>query len=152
MGIKKKTISIGNKNFILRKLRTNDELMLKRFFSSLSPETKKWYSPHPFDNKTAENYEFLKENSPICKVSKKLQDNYGFRLDAKIMSELNVPCANIGPYGFDAHKATERVEKEYSFKIVPKILTDFAVQYLNSCHNASESNRDHILKKEVISK
>ena len=54
MVIKKKTILIENKKFILRKLRINDEQMLKRFFLSLSSETKKWYSPHSFDDKTAE--------------------------------------------------------------------------------------------------
>ncbi|MBU9722785.1 MULTISPECIES: M20/M25/M40 family metallo-hydrolase [Bacillaceae] len=35
--------------------------------------------------------------------------------------EINVPVINIGPYGFDAHKQYERMEKSYSLEIVPNL-------------------------------
>lgn len=41
--------------------------------------------------------------------------------------DINVPVINIGPYGIDAHKKLERVEKNYSFEIVPN-LTNIVIQ------------------------
>ncbi len=35
---------------------------------------------------------------------------------------LNVPTVNIGPYGKDAHKSTERLEMNYSTKVAPQLL------------------------------
>lgn len=36
--------------------------------------------------------------------------------------ELNLPTINIGPYGKDAHKRTERLELGYSTKVAPQLL------------------------------
>ena len=60
-------------------------------------------------------------------VIEALMDNmpgYGikYNLPLKEMQELNLPVVNIGPFGKDAHKFTERVEKDYSFNIAPKIV------------------------------
>ena len=35
---------------------------------------------------------------------------------------LDVPVANIGPAGKDAHKDTERLELEFSFRVAPRLL------------------------------
>ena len=35
---------------------------------------------------------------------------------------LNLPVVNIGPFGKDAHKFTERLHKPYSFGVMPRIL------------------------------
>lgn len=38
------------------------------------------------------------------------------------MQRLNLPVVNIGPFGKDAHKFTERLEKAYSFNVVPQLV------------------------------
>jgi arginine utilization protein RocB len=38
------------------------------------------------------------------------------------MQELDLPVADIGCYGKDAHQFTERVETVYSFEVLPEIL------------------------------
>ncbi len=53
----------------------------------------------------------------------KLNVNY------KEILELDVPVINIGPYGMDAHKKYERMEKTYSLEIVPN-LTNLVIQKL----------------------
>jgi arginine utilization protein RocB len=45
-----------------------------------------------------------------------------YSLPIESMQKLNVPVVNIGPYGKDAHKFTERVNMPYSFEVMPKIL------------------------------
>ncbi len=37
--------------------------------------------------------------------------------------ELDIPVANMGPAGKDAHKATERLELKYSLEVSPKVLS-----------------------------
>ncbi|TLM99637.1 peptidase M20, partial [bacterium] len=51
-----------------------------------------------------------------------LQNNmpaYGSRYNLPLddMQKLDLPVVNIGPYGKDAHQFTERIEREYSFKV-----------------------------------
>ena len=45
-----------------------------------------------------------------------------YRLPLEEMQELNLPVVNIGPFGKDAHKFTERLEIDYSFSVVPKLV------------------------------
>jgi len=45
-----------------------------------------------------------------------------YRLPLKELSKLNIPVSMIGTYGYDAHKYTERLEKEYSFETMPSLL------------------------------
>ena len=47
------------------------------------------------------------------------------------MQKLHLPVANIGPFGKDAHQFTERIEKDYSFKVVPTILYDTILKLLD---------------------
>ncbi len=37
-----------------------------------------------------------------------------YSLPLEEMQKLNLPVVNIGPFGKDAHKFTERLEKDYS--------------------------------------
>lgn len=46
------------------------------------------------------------------------------------MQKLSLPVANIGPFGKDAHQFTERIEKDYSFKVVPTILYETILKLL----------------------
>jgi len=52
--MKKKQIKLNNEVFVIRLLRSNDELLLKEYFYSISGKMKKWYSPHLFNRRTAE--------------------------------------------------------------------------------------------------
>ncbi|RXT02757.1 hypothetical protein EIZ39_24490 [Ammoniphilus sp. CFH 90114] len=48
-----------------------------------------------------------------------------YSIPVKDIQSLNIPCINIGVYGKDGHKLTERVYKSYSFQTVPKIVSHF---------------------------
>lgn len=49
-----------------------------------------------------------------------------YSLPLKEMEETSMPCINIGPWGKDFHKLTERVYKEDLYERTPAIL-DFAI-------------------------
>ena len=51
---------------------------------------------------------------------------YGSRYILPIpeMQKLALPVVNIGPYGKDAHQFTERIERDYSFKVTPALVYD----------------------------
>lgn len=46
----------------------------------------------------------------------------GYSLPIREMERLNVPVINLGPWGRDAHKRTERAYMPYSFGTLPKIM------------------------------
>ncbi len=54
-----------------------------------------------------------------------------YSLPLKEMQQLNLPTANIGPFGKDAHKFTERLHRDYSFNVFPQILYDTIKNLLN---------------------
>lgn len=45
-----------------------------------------------------------------------------YSLPIEDIRSLNAPVVNIGPFGKDAHKLTERLHKPYSFTFVPELL------------------------------
>jgi arginine utilization protein RocB len=45
-----------------------------------------------------------------------------YELPVKSIKGLSMPVVNIGPFGRDAHKPTERVSKSYSFDAMPMLL------------------------------
>ncbi len=57
---------------------------------------------------------------------------YGSRYILPIheMQKLALPVVNIGPYGKDAHQFTERIERDYSFKVVPALVYDTIIHLL----------------------
>ncbi|HZH92692.1 MAG TPA: peptidase M20, partial [Tissierellaceae bacterium] len=82
----------------------------KKFYPYISDLS---YAAAPREEKAVES---LKVNMPGFGVK------YNLPLDE--MQELNLPVVNIGPFGKDAHKFTERLEKGYSFGVLPQILLD----------------------------
>ncbi|MCL2559898.1 MAG: M20/M25/M40 family metallo-hydrolase [Turicibacter sp.] len=48
--------------------------------------------------------------------------NVKYDLPLTEMADLNLPVLNIGPFGKDAHQFTERLEKNYSFKVAPELV------------------------------
>lgn len=66
--------------------------------------------------------EALKKNMPGLSVS--------YKLPLEEIRKLNLPVANIGPYGFDAHQYTERIEVSYSFEKLPGIFLETVLQML----------------------
>ena len=47
-----------------------------------------------------------------------------YQLPLNEILSLNIPTINIGPYGKDAHKHTERLELNFSTKVAPDLLTE----------------------------
>ena len=47
-----------------------------------------------------------------------------YSLDFDTIGRVDLPVANIGPYGFGAHQPEERVEREYTFRVLPRLLLD----------------------------
>ncbi|MDR1944380.1 MAG: M20/M25/M40 family metallo-hydrolase [Synergistaceae bacterium] len=50
------------------------------------------------------------------------------------MSAIDMPVMNLGPFGRDAHKMTERLEKKYSLEILPELIK-FAVSAISGEHD-----------------
>lgn len=48
------------------------------------------------------------------------------------MSELNLPVLDIGPFGKDAHKYTERLETNYSFNTTPELVYRTVINLLKT--------------------
>ena len=46
----------------------------------------------------------------------------GYNLPLSVIGGLDIPAINIGPYGKDAHKRTERLHIPFSTEVVPKLL------------------------------
>ena len=53
-----------------------------------------------------------------------------FPIALDIMKELNIPAFNIGVYGKDGHKWTERVYKPYSFNVLPLLIREITNKLL----------------------
>ncbi|KKM09844.1 hypothetical protein SY88_16780 [Clostridiales bacterium PH28_bin88] len=53
-----------------------------------------------------------------------------YPLPVKTIREMNIPAINIGPWGKDAHKMTERVYKPYSFELLPQLILEAATGLL----------------------
>ncbi|MCM3573580.1 M20/M25/M40 family metallo-hydrolase [Mesobacillus subterraneus] len=65
----------------------------------------------------------LSDDDEALDVASRNNPSWGtkFFVDYQEIRELNVPVINIGPYGLDAHKRFERMEIDYSVKIVPNL-------------------------------
>ena len=87
---------------------TDYELVYKNFFPYIADIS---FAAAPEDPKAVEA---LKTNMPG------FGSKYIMPLDD--MAELNIPVLDIGPFGKDAHKYTERVEGNYSFNVTPELV------------------------------
>jgi arginine utilization protein RocB len=53
-----------------------------------------------------------------------------FRLPLADMAEIDMPIANFSTFGHDAHKKTERLERDYSLRVLPELIV-FAINALS---------------------
>ncbi|AYO31267.1 M20/M25/M40 family metallo-hydrolase [Biomaibacter acetigenes] len=88
--------------------KTSENISIRKFFPYISDMSIFGISDTP------EEIEVLKCNMPAW--GKK------YFLDTEKIRAINIPMVNIGPYGKDAHKMFERVEMNYSFRIVPQLI------------------------------
>jgi arginine utilization protein RocB len=63
-----------------------------------------------------EEWTVFKENTPVWGTS------YGIPFDA--MADLQAPVLNVGPFGKDAHKRTERLHIKSAFEQVPILVEE----------------------------
>lgn len=87
---------------------TSYNVVYKKFFPYISDLS---YAAAP-KNETA--IAALSENMPGFGVK--------YHVPMKEMQELQLPVVDIGPFGKDSHQFTERVEKNYSFEVVPQLV------------------------------
>lgn len=88
--------------------KTDYKLVYKKFFPYISDLS---YGAAPKDPKIIAA---LKDNMP----------GFGSKyvLPIEDMQELDLPVLDIGSFGKDAHKFTERIEKNYSFNVAPELV------------------------------
>lgn len=88
---------------------------------------------------TKKFYPYISDLS-YCSISKKVDDvrdltanmpawSRNYTLPIRAIQDISMPVVNIGPYGKDAHKLSERVCKSYSFDAMPIIL-EKTLEYL----------------------
>ncbi|WP_313757244.1 M20/M25/M40 family metallo-hydrolase [Tissierella sp.] len=84
------------------------KLVYKKFFPYISDLS---YGAAPKDPKIIAA---LKDNMP----------GFGTKYDLPLedMQKLDLPVLDIGSFGKDAHKFTERIEKKYSFEVAPQLV------------------------------
>lgn len=95
-------------NYAVSTTECDYNLVQKKFLPCISDLS---YAAAP---KEPEAIEALKQNMP----------GFGIVYDLPLedMQELNLPVADIGSYGKDAHQYTERVETVYTFEVLPEII------------------------------
>lgn len=94
------------------------KLVYKKFFPSISDLS---YGAVPKDPKIIE---VLKNNMPGFGTK--------YNLPLEDMQMLNLPVVDIGAFGKDAHKFTERIEKRYSFEVAPVLVYKTIINLLNN--------------------
>ncbi|HIU26760.1 MAG TPA: M20/M25/M40 family metallo-hydrolase [Candidatus Fimisoma avicola] len=104
----KEKVLIDAVNYAVTTTKSDYKLMQKKFLPCISDLS---YAAAP---KEPQAIEALKQNMP----------GFGVIYDLPIeeMQELDLPVADIGAYGKDAHQFTERVETVYSYEVLPEIL------------------------------
>jgi len=95
---------------------TGESFAVKRFFPYLTDSS--YLSLHDTDEEVASLIDNFPEWERIYSVP------------VKRIRELNVPAINVGVYGLDAHRWTERVYKPYSFDTVPKLTREMTNMWL----------------------
>lgn len=88
--------------------KTDYDIQVKKFYPYISDLS---YAAAPKDEEAIGS---LKNNMPGFGIK--------YKLPIEEMQNLNLPVVNIGPFGKDAHKFTERLEKDYSFNVAPKLV------------------------------
>lgn len=105
-------------NYAVTTTKCDYSLLQKKFLPCISDLS---YAAAPKEKKAVDA---LKENMP----------GYGkiYDLPFEDMQALNLPVADIGSYGKDAHQFTERVETVYTYEVLPQILYKVIMQLLKA--------------------
>ncbi len=96
--------------------RTGETFRLMYFFPSLTD------SSYLKIDDDAESIRLLEENFP--------RQDLLYPVPYEKIRSLNIPGINYGCFGKDAHKWTERVQIDYSFRVLPELILDTIDYYL----------------------
>ncbi|MGF9858561.1 M20/M25/M40 family metallo-hydrolase [Priestia endophytica] len=111
-------------------IRTGEVLSVKKFFPYLSDGS--FLSLHETD----EEIESFTRNFP------------GWNIIGTIpfedIRELNIPSINMGVYGKDGHKWTERVYKPYTFGVLPNLIQQTTIHLLKQYQSFSTTNKHSV--------
>lgn len=66
-----------------------------------------------------------------------------YPLPYETIRKLNIPSINMGVYGKDGHKWTERVYKPYSFGVLPLLIRKTTIQLFNDFKENSKRQTVH---------
>ena len=112
--LEKKLLTTVNK--VLEEIDSDYDIEMKKFYPYISDLS---YAAAPREENAVDS---LKNNMPGFGIK--------YNLPIEEMQRLNLPVVNIGPFGKDAHKFTERLEKDYSFNVVPKLVYQTIISLL----------------------
>lgn len=96
---------------------TGERFVLKKFF------------PYLADGSFLSIHETDEELKPLLENFPKWEQLYP--LPYETIRKLNIPSINMGVYGKDGHKWTERVYKPYSFSVLLVLIRNTTIQILN---------------------
>jgi arginine utilization protein RocB len=96
--------------------KTNETFQVKKFFPSLTDSS---YLAMDDSDKDIED---IRSNFPGMDEL--------YPVPVKTIKGLNIPAINLGVWGKDAHKWTERVYKPYSFQTLPELTLKFTLSLL----------------------
>jgi arginine utilization protein RocB len=113
--LEKKLLDVVNK--VIESTESKYDIKMKKFYPYISDLS---YAAAPREKNAIES---LKNNMPGFGVK--------YNLPIEDMQRLNLPVVNIGPFGKDAHKFTERLEEDYSFNVAPRLVYNTIMGLLN---------------------
>jgi arginine utilization protein RocB len=102
-------------------VQTGEQFVLKKFFPYLADGS--FLSLHETDEEIGSLIHNLPEWESIYPVP------------VQSIRELNIPSVNMGVYGKDGHKWTERVYKPYTFHVLPELIRNTAIKLLEQEEN-----------------
>lgn len=112
--LEKKLLDVTNK--VINEIDSDYDIEMKKFYPYISDLS---YAAAPREEGAVES---LRNNMPGFDTK--------YDLPIEDMQKLNLPVINIGPFGKDAHKFTERLEKDYSFNVAPKLVYETIINLL----------------------
>ncbi len=106
-------------DYVMKRAKSEFELPMERahFFNGICD-----LSYVNYDGGSA-GWSAFEENTPVWGDS--------YRIPFEEMQELDAPVINIGPFGHDAHKRTERVHIKSAFEEIPTLLEDLLQDLMN---------------------
>lgn len=113
--LEKKLLDVVNN--IIENNESKYDIKMKKFYPYISDLS---YGAAPREENAINS---LKNNMPGFGVK--------YNLPIEDMQALNLPVVNIGPFGKDAHKFTERLEEDYSFNVAPKLVYETIINLLS---------------------